>query len=71
MNKPPIIISTKDLSYICDIFNWNFNACKLINSFIENITNQEIKDHLNELYYTHKNICEEVIKMIYLEDNYE
>ena len=31
----PNIISGKDLDYLSDMFNWNFNAFKLINDFKE------------------------------------
>lgn len=34
MNSVPNIISTKDLSYIEDMLNWNFVLIKKINNYI-------------------------------------
>ena len=40
----PAMISTKDLDYLSDIYNWNFNASKVACHFKENVTDEEIKD---------------------------
>ena len=42
MEQVPNIISTKDLSYLCDIFNWNYNACKDVHHYFE-ITNNNLR----------------------------
>ena len=49
----PCIITGKDLDYLSDIYNWNFNACKTVNSIIEKIQDQDIKDLLNEISNLH------------------
>ena len=40
----PNIISGKDLDYLSDVYNWNFNACKLANNFANEVTDEEIKN---------------------------
>ena len=71
MEKPPVIISTKDLSYICDIFNWNYTTCKLAHDFSLKVNDEELKDFICDISKMHKDICEDLISMIYLEEHYE
>ena len=71
MNEPPVMISTKDLSYICDIFKQNFNAAKLAHHYSEEVQDNEIKDFFDSLYNMHKEMCSDLINMIDLEENYE
>jgi len=64
MNKVPDMISTKDLSYIKDAFEWNFlTAKKCYNAFLC-VENEEIKEELKKSYKMHKNICEDLIKLL-------
>mgnify|MGYP003448251724 CR=1 FL=1 len=46
MNEPPVMISTKDLAYISDMFEWNYGAFKSVS----NITTKDanIKKILNK-----------------------
>lgn len=71
MEQTPIMISTKDLSYICDIFNWNFNAAKVANYYSENVEDESIKDFLERTYEMHKSICEKLINHLSKEDSNE
>lgn len=68
MENVPVMISTKDLSYIEDIFNYNFTVCKLIHSFYEKVNDEEIKEFFKALYEGHKNICSNLINMLSLGD---
>ena len=43
MNSVPNIISTKDLSYIEDMLNWNFVLIKKINNYIVLTKDEEVK----------------------------
>ena len=70
MNQVPVMISTKDLAYISDIFDWNFVAAKTANEFSEEVENEEIKDFLKNTYEMHKEICEKLISMLSMEANY-
>ena len=53
-SEDPSIISGKDLDYLSDMFNWNFNAFKLINDFKEKVSDEEIKDLIERVCKTHK-----------------
>lgn len=50
----PAMISGKDLDYLCDIYNWNFNACKLANHFANEVEDEDIKELLVKVADTHK-----------------
>lgn len=52
--------STKDLSYLTDIFKWNFIAYKKANSFCKEITNEDIKKELMIVSSMHKDICDKI-----------
>lgn len=64
MNNVPIMISTKDLSYISDMFNWNFTAAKKALCFSIEVTDSEIKNELQNIFEMHKNICSELLNII-------
>lgn len=64
MDKVPVMISTKDLSYLHDIFEWNFNASKQANHFSEEITDEEIKNEIHNIALMHKTICENIITIL-------
>ncbi len=64
MQNVPEMISTKDLSYLEDMFQWNFNACKKSLHYYNEINNEEIKQELNNIYEMHKNICEQIINIL-------
>ena len=49
MENVPVMISTKDLSYIEDIFNYNFTVCKLIHSFYEKVSDEKIKEFFDSI----------------------
>lgn len=68
MEEVPIMISTKDLAYIEDIFNWNFNAAKTANDFSEKVEDEEIKEFIEDTYEMHKNICQTLINTLSLEE---
>ena len=50
----PNIITSKDLDYLSDMFNWNYNAFKNTYNSIENVKDEEIKNILkesNDIFY--------------------
>ena len=53
MDTVPQIISTKDLAYISDMFEWNYNAYKEINHFIGEVKSEEIKELLESASSMH------------------
>lgn len=64
MEKVPTMISTKDLAYLSDIFEWNFTACKKACHFAKEVTDSQIKEMLMEVSNMHKEICEEIVKIL-------
>lgn len=60
----PAMISGKDLDYLSDIYNWNFNACKLANHFKEEVQDEEIKDLLNRAADMHKEHAKAVLNIL-------
>ena len=54
----PKIISSKDLDYLSDMFNWNYGVYKNTINAIDNVNDEEIKDVLNrasDLFYSNMN----------------
>lgn len=64
MDTVPTMISTKDLDYIYDMYSWNFNSCKEINHFINEVSDQEIVDLLKKCAKAHKKICQNLVTII-------
>ena len=64
MNKVPNIISTKDLSYLSDIFEWNFTAYKKANHFSNEVTIEDIKKELMIVSSMHKDICDKIVDIL-------
>lgn len=60
----PAIISCKDLDYLSDIYNWNFNACKLANHFSKEVEDQEIKELLEEIASMHEEHTKAVLNIL-------
>lgn len=69
MNKVPNMISTKDLSYLSDIFEWNFNASKKAYQDGQNAQIESVKEALLETASMHKAHCQKILEI--LGGNYE
>ena len=64
MEQVPNMISTKDLSYLSDIFEWNFTASKKACHFAKEVTDTEISETLIQVSNMHKAICETITKIL-------
>ncbi len=64
MDKVPEIISTKDLDYISDMFNWNFTASKKCNHFISEVDDEQIKDMITKVRDMHSKHCQKLITIL-------
>ncbi|MDD2505421.1 MAG: spore coat protein [Bacilli bacterium] len=64
MKKIPNMISTKDLSYISDMFNWNIVAAKKYDYYLNQCEDEECVKLLNELSDLHHQICEDLLNLI-------
>ena len=51
----PNIITGKDLDYLSDMFNWNYEALKKMNVAINQVTDEQIKTTLEKGYNLFKN----------------
>lgn len=58
------MITSKDNSYIKDIFNWNYILFKKYNDYLNNIENQQIIKITNELINLHFNNCNLLINLL-------
>lgn len=58
------MITSKDNSYIKDIFNWNYILFKKYNDYLNNIENQQIIKITNELINLHFNNCNLLISLL-------
>ena len=50
MKSVPNIISTKDLSYIEDMLNWNFILIKKINNYMCDVKDEDVYKIFNNAY---------------------
>lgn len=60
----PSMISCKDLDYLSDIYDWNFNVSKLANHFLGETKDQEIKELLDKVRDVHKEHCKFVLNVL-------
>jgi len=64
MKKIPKMISTKDLSYICDMFNWHLIAAKKLESYLSQGQEQEITKKIEELCQMHFTACQKLVDLL-------
>ncbi len=64
MEQIPNIISTKDLSYLEDMFNWHFTLCKKAYTYSEIVTDEAMTSFFIEVSKKHKKICEQIVKKL-------
>jgi hypothetical protein len=64
MNKVPNIISTKDLAYISDAIEWNYNAAKKSKSYEQEVVDEDISKALKKIYKMHKKISKDLLKLL-------
>lgn len=50
MKSVPNIISTKDLSYLEDMLNWNFVLIKKINNYLNDIKDDDVVKSFDKAY---------------------
>lgn len=64
MNTVPTMISTKDLAYLEDIFNWNLTASKKANHYLSEIQDADVKKLAEKVKELHKDICNRILKIL-------
>ena len=60
----PTIISGKDLDYLSDIYDWNFNAYKLSNHFGKEVQDEEVKALLIKVSDMHREHAKAVLNIL-------
>ena len=63
-NEVPNIITGKDLDYLSDMFNWNYEGLKKTNMALSNIEDEEIKNVLQKGYDLFKNNLNVILSII-------
>lgn len=64
LKKVPCMLSTKDNSYIEDIFNWNITAYKKIDSYIDLVSDKDLCNELKRLAKMHRSNCDSLVKYL-------
>ena len=64
MNQVPQMISTKDLAYLEDIFEWNLTASKKAYDYYELATDGQLKIAFEQVYQMHKTICNTILTIL-------
>ena len=60
----PNIITGKDLDYLSDIFNWNYEALKKMHVAVSQVTNEQLKTTLEKGYNLFKNNLNIVLSIL-------
>lgn len=64
MNEVPNIISTKDLMYIEDMLNWNYNLIKKVRMFKSSVEDEEIKNFFDKVIKSHTKNFEKLLTIL-------
>ena len=68
MDAIPKIISTKDLAYLSDVFEWNYTAFKQVNHYISEVVNEDVKELLERVRNMHEDHMNFIIAIMKDED---
>jgi len=68
MDTIPQIISTKDLAYLSDMFQWNETAFKQINHFIGEVQDEQVKELLERFRNMHEDHMNFIISILKKEE---
>ena len=60
----PNIITGKDLDYLSDMFNWNYNAYKCTYDSIKNVKDEDIKNIMVEANNIFDSTLNEILTII-------
>lgn len=57
-------LSTKDLSYLSDMFNWNLNCYNAFTHFEKESNDEQAKTLIKNIAEMHKNSCNFILNLI-------
>ena len=69
MEKVPCMISTKDLDYLTDIFNWNYGAYKSAINMEDELTDKALSKCVRKVSDLFMNNIDTVLNILDGEDN--
>ena len=69
MEKVPSMISTKDLDYLTDIFNWNYGAFKSVINMESEFTDKTLSKCVRKVSDLFMNNMDTVLDILGGEDN--
>lgn len=64
MKQVPNMISTKDLSYLEDMFNWHFTLSKKAIDYSELVSDKNIATFFEKVAEEHRTICEKIVNKL-------
>ncbi len=64
MKKVPYMISTKDLAYIIDIFNWNITISKRLDVYLKTCKDEEVCKEFTKLKKLHLKVCNDMTNLL-------
>lgn len=64
MKKIPNMISTKDLAYITDMFNWNMIVINKINLYLECMDNESLTERFKETKNLHMDNANKLLSIL-------
>lgn len=64
MKRIPNMISSKDLAYISDMFNWNMTAAKKIEHYLKTCKDEEVCKEFTKLNKLHLKNCQNLTKLL-------
>ena len=63
-NEVPNIITGKDLNYLSDMFNWNYEALKKMNVAVNQTQDEQIKNILEKGFNLFKNNLNVILSIL-------
>lgn len=64
MKSVPNIISTKDLSYLEDMLNWNFVLIKKVNNYLNDIKDEDVVKCFEKAYKDLMNNYNDILSIL-------
>lgn len=64
MEQVPAIISTKDLAYLSDMFEWNFIVAKKALHYSNEVQDENIQKKLKNVYQMHEKNLKKILEIL-------
>jgi len=58
------MITSKDLDYLSDMHQWNFNVCKFLNNLQNLVSDSDMQSLFKKMYEEHKSILNSIINIM-------